>query len=274
MTKIIQISDTHIVPAGARAYDTVDTAAALRETVATVNRLLPQIGPVDLVLVTGDLTEHGTQEEYTCFKDLMAGLAIPCRAVPGNHDRREVMRACFHGSDWAGNTGPLNWSLDLEDFSIIALDSAVDGAAHGVFTAETLAFLKNKLAQLDGKPVLIGFHHPPFEVGIAPMDRHNLIDSDAFAAAISDYCGELRLVCGHLHRSITGLLAGHLCQVCPGTSHAVTLDQRADNGNSLTMEPGGFLLHEWRNGRFLSHLIPVGSFAGPHPFSGYSAEGS
>lgn len=92
MTKIIQISDTHIVPEGALAYGQVDTAAALAETVATINRLLPQIGPVDLVIVTGDLTEHGTPEEYDRFKMLMADLDLPYRVLPGNHDRREPMR--------------------------------------------------------------------------------------------------------------------------------------------------------------------------------------
>ena len=48
MTRIIQISDPHIVPNGQLAYGQVDTAAALASCVKTVNRLLPEIGPVDL----------------------------------------------------------------------------------------------------------------------------------------------------------------------------------------------------------------------------------
>ena len=54
MTRIIQISDPHIVPNGQLAYGQVDTAAALASCVKTVNRLLPEIGPVDLAIVTGD----------------------------------------------------------------------------------------------------------------------------------------------------------------------------------------------------------------------------
>jgi hypothetical protein len=56
-----------------------------------------------------------------------------------------------------------------------------------------------------------------------------------------------------------------ICQIAPGTSHAVTLEQRRDATNSLTIEPGGFMLHEWRDG-LVSHSIPVGMFEGPYPF--------
>jgi 3',5'-cyclic AMP phosphodiesterase CpdA len=268
MTKIIQISDTHIVPRGQLAYETVDTAEALAETVATINRMLLRIGPVDMVFVTGDLTEHGTEAEYERFKNILSDLKVPYLAVPGNHDRREPMREAFQDTGWMTEEGPVNWCHDLEDFTVVGLDCLVDGRAHGEFSSKTISFLKAELARLTAKPVLIGFHHPPFRVGITPMDIQNLIDAGPFAEAFAGYQGEIRLVCGHLHRSIAGLFEGHLCQVCPGTSHAVTLDQRSDAGNSLTIEPGGFMLHEWRDNRFLSHLIPVGTFSGPHPFLG------
>lgn len=270
MTKIIQISDTHIVPEGALAYGQVDTAAALAETVATINRLLPQIGPVDLVIVTGDLTEHGTPEEYDRFKMLMADLDLPYRVLPGNHDRREPMRESFADAQWMPRTGPLDWQIDFEDFAVVGLDSLTESAAHGTLEPATLSFLTDALSGLGDKPAIVGFHHPPFAVGIKAMDAQNLHDADSLGTALSLHSGQVRLVCGHLHRSIAGLFSGSLCQVCPGTSHAVTLDQRANAGNSLTKEPGGMLLHEWRGDGFLTHLIPVGAFPGPYPFLGVS----
>ena len=51
MTRIIQISDPHIVPHGQLAYGQVDTAKALTDCVETINRSLPEIGPVDMVIV-------------------------------------------------------------------------------------------------------------------------------------------------------------------------------------------------------------------------------
>ncbi|WP_274425295.1 phosphodiesterase [Chelativorans sp. YIM 93263] len=269
MTKILQISDTHIVPEGELAYEKVDTAAALADTVATINRLLPQIGPVDLVIVTGDLTEHGTPEEYRHFQDIVSNLDVPCRAVPGNHDRREAMRESFSNANWMPATGPIGWIAEFADCITVGLDSLVEGKAHGALDGDTRHFLQNALARSGGKPVLIGLHHPPYAAGIAAMDAQNLIDPTPLLSAITDYPGEIRLVCGHLHRSITGIFGGRICQVCPGTSHAVTLDHRAAAENSLTMEPGGMLLHEIREGAFLTHWIPVGRFQGPYPFAGF-----
>ena len=100
MTKIIQISDPHIVSEGRLAYDKVDTGAALADAIATVNRLLPQIGPVDMAIITGDLTDFGTRDEFRRFCRIMEPLTIPYRAIPGNHDDREVMRAAFSDQDW------------------------------------------------------------------------------------------------------------------------------------------------------------------------------
>ena len=57
MTRIIQISDPHIVPKGELAYGQVETSAPLKSCVETINRILPNIGPIDMVIVTGDLTD-------------------------------------------------------------------------------------------------------------------------------------------------------------------------------------------------------------------------
>ncbi|WP_067219565.1 phosphodiesterase [Stappia indica] len=268
MTKIIQISDIHIVPEGQLAYEKVDTAAALAETVATINRWLPAIGPVAMVIVTGDVTEHGTDEEYRRFQEIMAPLQLPWRAVPGNHDAREPMRASLAASGWMPESGPIDWVAEFDDLAVICLDTLVEGRPHGELAPASLETLSARLAVFGDKPVLLGLHHPPITSGIAAMDANNLHNAGALRDVIAGYKGEVRIVCGHLHRSIAGLVDGRICQVCPGTSHAVTLDQRANAGNSLTVEPGAMMLHELRDGVLLSHWIPVGRFDGPHPFLG------
>ena len=54
MTRILQISDTHIVPYGQLAYGQVDTAQALADCVETINQSMPEIGPIDMVIIAGD----------------------------------------------------------------------------------------------------------------------------------------------------------------------------------------------------------------------------
>ena len=266
MSKIIQVSDTHIVPEGQLAYNQVDTACALEQVVETINRLSPAIGPIDTVVVTGDLTDFGNSEDYARFKSLMASLEVPYRVLPGNHDNRDAMRSAFADESWMPESGPIQWQLPFNDFTVIGLDSHVPGAAHGTLGEQGLSYLQAALDLARNKPILLGFHHPPVLTGLHVMDQQNLLDHSGLTAIIEAYDGPLQIICGHVHRATTSLFAGKICQTAPGTSHAVTLDLRENAPNSLTKEPGGFLLHEWRNNGFLSHFIPVGSFDGPYPF--------
>lgn len=265
MTRIIQISDPHIVPDGQLAYGQVDTATALADCVETINRILPDIGPVDMAIVTGDLTDFGTDEEYDRFRGIMEPLDIPYRAIPGNHDDVAAMRTCFADQDWMPKTGAVNWTADYADLAVIGLDTNVNGEAHGALSDASLGYLQARLMAAGGKPVLVATHHPPIMTGIEKMDIQNLRDSRGLQTILSEYNGELRLVCGHVHRNIVAPFGRVICQIAPGVSHAVTMDLRVGAPNCLTKEPGGFLLHEIRGG-ILTHSIPVGRYDGPHLF--------
>jgi hypothetical protein len=75
----------------------------------------------------------------------------------------------------------------------------------------------------------------------------------------------LRLICGHVRRNIVTSFGGVVCQITPGTWHAVMMDQRVGAPNRLTKEPGAFLLHEMRVG-LMSHNISIGDYDGPYWF--------
>lgn len=265
MSKILQITDTHIVPQNDLAYGRVETASALKATVETVNDMLDAIGPVDAVAITGDVTDYGNRADYERFKDIMASLKLPYLVLPGNHDDRENMRDAFASEHWMPANGPICWHLELEDFILIGLDSLVQGQAHGQLCKQSLGYLQNVMKEAKGKPLLLGFHHPPVTIGLHVMDQNNLWNTDDLADCLRSYNGDVRLITGHVHRSSTSLFANRICLTCPGPSHAVSMDLRTDAINCLTKEPGAFMLHERRDG-FVSHVIPVGSFDGPHPF--------
>ena len=265
MTKIIQISDPHIVAKGKLAYGQVDTCLALTQCVAQINKILPEIGPVDMIIVTGDLTDFGTSDEYCLFRELIEELNIPYRAIPGNHDDKSVMQKCFADADWMPKTGPINWQIDFEDLKVIGLDTSIIGKAHGNLETDSLNFLRSSLNSAKGKPVIVASHHPPIITGIEKMDIQNLRDSDELKEILSTYQGELKLICGHIHRNIVTQFGNVICQIAPGVSHAVTIDLRKGSPNCLTKEPGSFLLHEIRD-RILTHQIPVDDYDGPFLF--------
>lgn len=265
MTRIIQISDPHIVCEGEFAYGRVDTAVPLKTCVETINRMLLDIGPVDMAFVSGDLTDFGTAEEYERFRRIMEPLKIPYRTIPGNHDNVAAMQVAFADQDWMPKSGPINWMAEFFDLALIGLDTTVAGKAHGYLTDLSLEYLQETLFQLKGKSVIVTIHHPPILTGLEKMDIQNLRESKKLQSILSDYQGDLKLACGHIHRNIVAHFGSVICQIAPGTSHAVSMDLRVGAPNCLTKEPGGFLLHEMRGG-ILSHTIPIGDFDGPHLF--------
>jgi len=95
---IAQISDLHIKQPGERAYQQVDTAAALTRCVKELNRLRPR---PDLVVISGDLVDTPLAAEYDHLKQLLAPLEIEFTAIPGNHDNRDLMRAALPGLGYA-----------------------------------------------------------------------------------------------------------------------------------------------------------------------------
>ncbi len=115
---IAQISDLHIKPPGSLAYGRVDTAAALERCVAVLNELTPK---PDLVVISGDLADTPTSEEYEHLKRLLEPLKLPFVGIPGNHDSRELMRAAFPRATYAVSSGPLNQKVEAGGLDLLLI---------------------------------------------------------------------------------------------------------------------------------------------------------
>jgi len=266
---IAQISDLHVKRPGEFAYRRVDTAAALKRCIETLNRFAPR---PDLVVISGDLVDTPLAAEYDHLKELLAPLAIAFAAVPGNHDSREMMRAALPGLGYAQSNGPLNSVRKLGDADIVLLDSSVPGAPHGELDAATLAWLDTVLGESGTRPALLFLHHPPFVTGITHMDVQNLRNAKELAALIRKHPRVRLVAAGHVHRATLTGFAGIAATICPAPNHAVALDLNARLPPSFNIEPPAFHLHAWFAGAgfgsVVTHSVPIGGFDGPHPFRG------
>src|SRR5262245_1685550 len=99
---IAQISDLHVGAPGQRVFGGVDSAGNLARCVRHILTLVPQ---PDVVLVTGDLVDRGTAEEYAHVRALLAPLPMPYYVIPGNHDAREVLRTAFADQRYVAEVG-------------------------------------------------------------------------------------------------------------------------------------------------------------------------
>lgn len=245
MPAFIQISDTHIVAKGERVCGHSDTATALRIAVASINERLPALGTVDCAIVTGDLTDHGTDEEYAHFAEIMADLALPWLAIPGNHDRHDGMRKAFGHADWMPESGPIHWMRNFGPFAVIGLDTLLEGAHHGWLSEEGFAFLDQSLSDLNGHQAIIATHHPWLHCGIPAMDQDNLRNGADLMDRLERYKGVAKMISGHVHRTICGQIGKVSCLIGPSTAHSVHRDLEEGAVHSLAIEPGGVTLHTW-----------------------------
>src|ERR1700749_4554128 len=202
--RIAQISDLHIKPPGSLAYGRVDTAKALEGCVAALNEFMPA---PDFVVISGDLADTPTSEEYDYLKRLLAPLKLPFASIPGNHDSRELMRAAFPRADYAIASGLLNQRIEIGELDLVLLDSSVPGKPYGELEAPTLQWLETTLAAASDRPTLLFLHHPPFRTGIWHMDRQNLLNAGDLAAIVRRHPSVQLIATGHVHRATFTMFA-------------------------------------------------------------------
>jgi 3',5'-cyclic AMP phosphodiesterase CpdA len=260
---IAQISDTHVTDPGELLAGRIDSSAQLARMVAQIRSL--ETRP-DCLLASGDLTDRGTVQAYSELRRLLAPLALPIYAIPGNHDRREPMRDAFADCAWMPRQrgSRLCYQIALGALTLIALDTLVDGEDYGMLGAGQLDWLQSRLDATSGLPTIVMLHHPPVNSGLAVMDAMKLKDAAALGDLVSHYSHVERIVCGHLHRAMHARWRGTVVSVPSSPVEQLRLAFDPHAPLATLREPPGFLLHYWdAQDGLISHHVPVGDFPGP-----------
>ncbi|MGA9011676.1 MAG: phosphodiesterase [Acetobacteraceae bacterium] len=263
---ICQLTDLHVRPAGKPANRLSETNMFTERAFRAVARLNPS---PDVVVITGDLTDCGLDEEYANLNRLLRKfLPMPVFVIPGNHDRRGNLRAGLkHLPGVAVDPHYVQYTVDEYPVRLVMLDTLVPGAGHGELGPEQLEFLDRALAAAPDKPTIVGMHHPPFACGIAHMDRINLRNIPEFAAIIGRHRQVERIICGHHHRPIVARLAHAIASIAPSVAHQVEMTLNPHDSGAFNFEPPAFQLHRWTAADgIVSHTVYVEDFPGPYPF--------
>jgi Icc protein len=210
----------------------------------------------DAVLVTGDLADHATDEEYELLRELLAPLRVPLYVLTGNHDDRRVLRRHFGVPGEADES--VRYSVDLDLLRLVVLDTKRPGEDSGELSPEQLEWLDSELAAAPEQLTLLAMHHPPLITGIPVWDEIGLPRADrrALGAVIERHPQVRRLVAGHVHRTVTGELAGRSVLTVPSTYVQGRLNFAMEE-MELAAEPAGFALHAVVDGELISHVQPV-----------------
>jgi 3',5'-cyclic-AMP phosphodiesterase len=204
---VAHLSDLHV-------FSRVKETRLVRDDVAgRVERLIRDVAAFrpgfDAVLITGDVADGGSPEDYALVRRLLAPLDVPILVVPGNHDRRETMRASFADLVPFEAGAHLNFCTSIGPLRLIGLDSQVPGKVEGRLCGERLDWLARTLARPHDGRTIVMLHHPPFPTGMGVIDEHILIEGAAeLGALLAAQEGPVSLLCGHVHRPIQTLWHG------------------------------------------------------------------
>lgn len=255
MLKIIHVSDTHVEPAGQMVVGH-DPRARFRRVVEAIN---DRHADAALCVISGDLTDRGSEDAYRSFADILAELKVPYRLMMGNHDNRANFRRVFPDAPVDAN-GFIQSSEDFGPIRLVFLDTLDDDhPGQGRLCVTRLEWLNAVLADAAarGRKSVIFMHHPPFPVGVRVFEPMLLADPEPFLARITGDPSILHLGFGHLHLTTSGSWRGIPYSCNRGTGHRIALDLDGDITAYVDSEPTFDVMLVSTDGVFVHHTAPV-----------------
>lgn len=212
MAVIAHLSDPHLDGSSER----------LRRLQATL-RQVADLPELDAVVISGDLTDHGSASEYDQFFDALPP-AGPILTVAGNHDLSGPLLKALGAH---GLPATLNSTLDVTGVRLIGLDSHIDRHDEGALATTSLEYARAGLASSEG-PVILVFHHPPVPVGHHVMDRFGLENADDLAELVRAHDNIIGILTGHVHSAFATTYAGVPLLSAPGIASTMRLGSKTD----------------------------------------------
>ncbi|SKA30671.1 metallophosphoesterase [Consotaella salsifontis] len=205
---VAQISDIHAAPGNGN--------------ISRLDRALSWLGDValDALVVSGDLIDEGWTDGYREISARFDTLCCPVLLLPGNSDDGDAMRGVFarrFGSVECANA--MHFAADLSDLLLVGVDATLSATSGGDVSPH-LGWLEDVLTDSAPRASLVFSHHHLFPSGIAPLDESMAQGAEALRDLLRQCsCKPLAISCGHVHRPMSGMIAGvpvHVCgSICP-----------------------------------------------------------
>lgn len=230
--RILHLSDLHVPRQPGPDADGIDARAVLAQLLHDLRRL----SDIDLVIVSGDISDDGSAEGYADALTLVGSFARDRGAAQawcvGNHDARDAFSTVLgtghldaSGSD-VGRPAPVAAracaaTSEVSGLRIITLDSLIHGEVPGRVRPEQLDWLRDVLAQPAPAGTIIALHHPPISVS-PEWAAASLQDASALADVLR-HSDVHAVLCGHVHAQVLGFLGRMPVWVGPGVITRIDL---------------------------------------------------
>jgi Icc protein len=212
MITVVQVSDVHF----GTSERNEDRANRLFARLAALHR------PVDALVITGDIADHGAVAEYEKARAALATQPFPVFTCPGNHDERAAYSRVLLGAEQP--EGPVNQVRTAAGAVFALCDSTVPGEPGGYLADETLEWLDRTLTDApSGAPVFVCFHHPPVRTHVPYLDGMMQTGGERLAAVLGRHDNVVAVLAGHVHTPAATTFAGLPLLIAPSVISTVLL---------------------------------------------------
>lgn len=258
--RIVQVTDTHLFGDVGGKLLGVPTYDSMHAVLSQLDAFPFQ---ADAMLVTGDLSQDGSEQSYRLLDDAMARFGAPVFWLPGNHDEPRNLEKVGRERDH------LHKVIRSEHWQIVMLDSQVEGAVFGQLRQEELDMLERALTEREDLHTLVCLHHHPIPMNSEWMDNIGLRNRQALMDILSSHDNAKGVLWGHVHQSCDGYVNGVRLMSTPST--CIQFEPQTSGFSLDEAAPGFRWLELHKDGRIstgverLSHV----SFAVDRTQTGY-----
>ncbi|MDH3693063.1 MAG: phosphodiesterase [Gammaproteobacteria bacterium] len=233
--KFIHFTDPHLVTPGEKLHG-IDPLQRMQECLA---HIATNQKDAEFCVITGDLADRGEPEAYQALHDELAKFPLKTYLILGNHDHRENFFTAFPNKT-RDEIGFVQSCLQHEFGDFLFLDTLDQGQRTGLYCGHRQAWLSNCLSETKDRDVYLFLHHPPFPIGIPPLDDIALSNPREFAEVLRTHDRIKYLFFGHVHRPVNGSWHGVPFSTLFGTNHQVALSFESDEVISYSLEPPAY----------------------------------
>lgn len=228
---IAQVTDIHLFGDENQELLGLQTTLSFQAVIRRLQVLQPQL---DLLLLTGDLSQDGTTESYHRVQNLLSPLATPIYWLPGNHDCVSTMQQALNHAYFCPRK-----AFTYKGWNFLLINSGVPGCIHGHISSEKLNWLDFELNFGGDHPTVVALHHPPFRLNSDWLDTSVLENSEELFAVLDRHPQVKLVLFGHIHQEFNCQRNGVYYLGSPST--CIQFEPHSSNF-SLDHEKPGFRL--------------------------------
>ncbi len=236
--RVAQLSDTHFLEAGAEpegghAYHTGEAFDAVLDHLGAGTEAGADLD-LDLVVVTGDVADHGRTEQYRLAADALSRIPAPVNVCPGNHDA-DIPFGASMARPGVGTSRVIevgSWAFLFADSCRGVMVADDDGRhldppdgerlhSNGSLGRREAAWVRSMCAATTADHVFVWLHHPP---GVTvPLVRDEAYTAE-WRALLDDLPTIRGFGGGHTHIPAEYELEGRPVFVAPSLKNNFSLD--------------------------------------------------